>query len=145
MSPEQANKRFDTLMAKADVALVEQVAGQIKNGMGALLDLGLRGRGCIARRFQADSSLQEALANEMAFVADLVNNKTRIALCIGSDTIAGFQDARKERENEKEKEKEKEPAQAQPTPAQAPDVALPRATARCEAVATPCPPHPGPN
>ena len=60
MSPEQANKRFDTLMAKADVALVDQVAGQIKNGMGTFLDLVLRGRGCIAKRFEIDSSLQEA-------------------------------------------------------------------------------------
>ena len=104
MSPEQASKRFDTLMAKADVALVDQVAAQLKNGMGAALDLLLRGRGCITRQFEADSSLQEALANEMAFVADFVNNKMRIAICIGSDTLAGCQEASKEKAKEKEKE-----------------------------------------
>ena len=104
MTPEQANSRLDVLMARADLTLVDKIAAHFKNGLGHLLDFGLGGRGCIATKFESDEALHHALVDELGFAASFVNNKMRIALCVSSDTLTGFQEARKKKKEEESNE-----------------------------------------
>jgi hypothetical protein len=108
MTPEQANSRLDVLMARADLTLLDKIASHVKTGMSAILDFTLKAEGCIANRFDLDEALQQALVDELGFAASFISNKVRIALCVSSDTLAGFQDARKNKKQEKKDEKTKD-------------------------------------
>jgi hypothetical protein len=101
MTPDQATSRLDLLMAQADLTVVDKMAAAVRTGVGHLLDFGLQAQGCIASHFESDSALQQALVDEFSFAASFVNNKMRIALCVSSDTLSGFQAARKKKKEEK--------------------------------------------
>ena len=107
MTPKQAIDRLDMYLARADAGFVEQVAGQIRTGLGSLLDIVVGADGCVQQRFAEDQVLQNALVRELSFAAEFLNTKAQIAICVGSDTIGGYNDASAKKKLEaREKEKQ---------------------------------------
>lgn len=107
MSPKQAIEKLDLYLAKADATFVERIAGQIRGGLGGILDLIVSADGCVKQRFAEDQALHEALVRECSFASGFLNNRAQIAICIGSDTIGGYSDAAAKRKlDAREKEKQ---------------------------------------
>jgi len=116
MSPQEAIQKLDLFLARADASFVDRIAGQIRTGFGTIVDFLVNADGCVAQRFEADQTLQNALVSEFGFAASFINVKMQIAMCVASDTILGWKDSSATKKlvritaitDVKEKEKEKE-------------------------------------
>ena len=93
MTPDEALRNLDLHLAKAEAGFADKMAISIRDGVGSVLDRLLRGKGCIAARFQSDQALQSALTNELGYIATFVSNKAVIALSAASDVAGGYQDS----------------------------------------------------
>lgn len=76
---------------------VIDVAQKIRSGAGYALDRLLKAEGEILSRFEQDNTLHHALVSELSFAEQYLNNKAKIAICAGSDTVTGFQAATRKR------------------------------------------------
>lgn len=82
--------QLDLMRLKIAGSWTKELACSLKNGAGIILDKALGGKGFIAKEFQEDANLENAIHGQMEKVAFLMDPKLRIGLLTAKDVVQGY-------------------------------------------------------